>query len=101
MNAEDYMIALRAKYRWNDADIARKLHVTRQAIQNYRTFKTRGPTDKVCIRIAKLLDIDPLTVIADMNVRRSTDPDERKFWRQYATKKAKPNTDPQNDETGI
>lgn len=85
MTANDYLDALVTRYRWNDSENARQLGISRQAISNYRHDISRGFDTEVSIRVAELLDLDPMTIVADMNAVRSKSAKERKFWKGYGS----------------
>ncbi len=65
----------------SDYALAKKLGVQSAQITNYRRGLTR-PDDMMSVKIARLLDINPLEVIAVANYHRSDDPTVRKFWKR-------------------
>ena len=62
-----------------DADLAKKLEVTRQSVSLWRNGST-SPDEYACFRIAKILMIDPRKVIADIKSETEKDENKRSFW---------------------
>lgn len=63
--------------------LTRTLGITDTTLRNYRLGATR-PDDSVAIRLAELVDRDPLYVIACVNAQRSQDAKVRAMWSSVA-----------------
>lgn len=63
----------------SDYAIAKALGVTRAAVSSYRTGRSM-PDDLVCARIADVLGVEPMEVIAAINYQRSKSDDARHLW---------------------
>ncbi|TFE36551.1 helix-turn-helix domain-containing protein [Paraburkholderia dipogonis] len=63
----------------SDYAIAKALGVTRAAVSRYRMGHSM-PDDLVCARIASILDIEPMEVIAATNYQRSKTDEARSLW---------------------
>lgn len=63
----------------SDYATAKALGVTRAAISKYR-LGTSIPDDLVCARIAEILDVEPMEVIAATNYQRAKTEDARVLW---------------------
>ena len=65
-----YIEAIRRKTGWNYSEIAARLHVTKQAVHNYRSEKSYFD-DAVAERVAQLLELDPVLVYLDVQIERN------------------------------
>ncbi len=68
----------------SDYGLAKKLGVGPSHISNYRTGRS-CPDDKMAARLAKLLDIDPLEIVAVANYNRAVrteNPVGRRLWQR-------------------
>ncbi len=68
----------------SDYGLAKKLGVGPSHISNYRTGRS-CPDDKMAVRLAKLLDIDPLEIVAVANYNRAVrteNPVGRRLWQR-------------------
>jgi predicted transcriptional regulator len=63
----------------SDYAIAKALGVTRAAVSRYRMGHSM-PDDLVCARIAEILGIEPMEVIAATNYQRSKTDEARRLW---------------------
>lgn len=63
----------------SDYAIAKALGVTRAAVSRYRMGHSM-PDDLVCARIAEILAIEPMEVIAATNYQRSKTDEARHLW---------------------
>jgi len=72
------------KYRLkSDYAIAKHLGCSANTVRNYRLHKTKmDPT--TCVQIAEALRIDPMLIIAKINVERSDNPRVNQVWGKYA-----------------
>ncbi|WP_223258539.1 alginate lyase family protein [Trinickia symbiotica] len=76
----EYLDAVKAKLDIpSDYATAKALGVTRAAVSGYRNGRT-VPDDLVCARIASILDIEPMEVIAATNYHRAKTEDARALW---------------------
>lgn len=76
----DFLQAVKVKTGINsDYGIAPILGVTRAAVSNYRR-KHGYFDDLVCVRVAEILEIDPIIVISAINAERSKDEKTRLIW---------------------
>ena len=68
----------------SDYALAKKLGVRPSHISNYRNGRS-CPDDKMAVRLAKLLDIDPLEIVAVANYNRAVrteNPVGRRLWQR-------------------
>ena len=63
----------------SDYAIAKALSVTPSTVSKYRLGRS-APDDLVCARIAEILEIEPMEVIAAVHFERSTEPRARALW---------------------
>ena len=74
----------------SDYAVAAQLGVSKQAISAIRSGSTKVMSDELSLRVANLLDIDPITVIADQRKAKARDKPTKAFWGKM-TGAAKPN----------
>jgi transcriptional regulator with XRE-family HTH domain len=67
----------------SQGQLAQRLGITRPAISQYMAG-TRIMDDYTAARVAKVLGIDPLQVIAAANAEREKDSERRGFWLKLA-----------------
>jgi hypothetical protein len=69
----------------SDYALAKLLYITRQQVSLYRT---QGNTfsDLTALRVAELLEIEPMAVIAARNVERAKRTEEKTLWEGLARK---------------
>jgi transcriptional regulator with XRE-family HTH domain len=67
----------------SDAELARLLGGSRQSVSSWRAG-TNKPDDYACIRLAELLGINPLEIIAAANAEREADPERAKWWLDFS-----------------
>lgn len=66
----------------NDSQLAHFLHITRQAISKYRTEK--GSMHIItAVRIAEILDLDPMETISATMYEQSTTEEHLEFWKEH------------------
>ena len=88
MRTVQYLDAVKAKLRLeSDYAVAKRLGLTTSGVSNYRRGKSTFD-HLVAIRVARILDLDPMTVIADVELERATQPELRDLWRRIAAKVA-------------
>ncbi|MGD1324404.1 hypothetical protein ACNHE5_05625 [Pandoraea pnomenusa] len=76
----DYLDAVKARLDLpSDYAAAKVLGVTRSAVSLYRHGKSTFD-DAVILRVAEILSIDPLEVIASANVERAKSAEMREVW---------------------
>lgn len=73
----------------SDYALAKLTGISQEAISQYRTGK-RIMDDYTAAKLAEVLDIEPLEVIATANAEREKDETKANFWRILAKKKAAP-----------
>jgi transcriptional regulator with XRE-family HTH domain len=79
----DYLDALKAKLGLpSDYAAAKLLGVTRSAASRYRTGVSTFD-DEVAVRVAELLEINPLEVIFALRAERAANEDARTRWEGY------------------
>lgn len=84
MKTTDYMHnAMKAANAKNKAELAAKIGVNRSAITMYESGE-RIMDDYTASRVADLLGIDPMALIAQANAEREKDESKRKYWQQKA-----------------
>ncbi|MDN7873884.1 DUF3693 domain-containing protein [Burkholderia aenigmatica] len=65
----------------SDYAAAKHLHVTRAAVSRYRNGDGAFD-DTTALRVAEILDVDPLEVIAAANAERARDDETRRLWER-------------------
>lgn len=76
----DYLDAIKEKLGiTSDYATAKALDVTRAGVSRWRRGGT--PDTLVCARIADILDIEPMEVIAAVEFERTTDDQARTYWQ--------------------
>ena len=80
MNTLEYMAACKERLGiTSDYALAKKLGLSQTGISNYRTGRSRMDDD-VALRVAEILGIDPIVVIAHANAERAKTPEQRARW---------------------
>lgn len=64
----------------SDAQLARFLGVKRQAVLNYK--RGQNMSVLIAIRVAKILQINPMATVAATLHAQSQNDEEREFWRE-------------------
>jgi hypothetical protein len=83
-----FLDALSRKYGdASDYRLAKIIGVRASAISGYRAGRSNFD-DRVAIKVAELLEIDPMHVIASMHAVRAKHSDERQVWEGLARKMA-------------
>jgi transcriptional regulator with XRE-family HTH domain len=84
MKTAEYLdLVLKERAKGVNAQLARLLGVHRAAITNYQTGD-RVMDDYTAARVAEVLGIDEIEVIAQANAEREKDPEKRAFWEEKA-----------------
>ena len=82
----DFLEAIKQRHGVSsDYAVSKLLGVTRQSVSHYRRG-VNGFEDLVALRVAELLELDPLAVIAARNAERAKRMDVRKIWEGVARK---------------
>ncbi|HEY8085315.1 MAG TPA: DUF3693 domain-containing protein [Methylophilaceae bacterium] len=77
----DYLDAVKIRHGVvSDYALAKILGISQPTISNYRV-KLSPMDDKVCIRVAELLKIEPAAVLASVHIDRAKSEDEKKVWK--------------------
>lgn len=81
MKTSNYLDALRARHGLtSDYQTAKLCGFTKQSVSRYRLNKTTFD-NMTAKRVSELLEIEPMQVIADMQILRSKTPEEKEIWR--------------------
>lgn len=84
MNTKEYLNEVkRVKGIESDYKLAKYLGITKQAISGYQQ-NNRVMDDYTAAKIAKVLGIPEIQVIADANAEREKTEERRDFWRKIA-----------------
>lgn len=84
MKTTEYLAAVRRKMGLSrSAEVARLLKLSEAAVSRYESG-ARVMDDYTAARVAEVLGIDPLTVIAQANAEREKDSEKRQFWERLA-----------------
>lgn len=79
MCSERYIQELSDRFSWSDYRIAKELMLARSTVSRHRSGKGQF-TDETCLIVAKLLELEPLEVIARVNIARTDAESLREFW---------------------
>lgn len=85
MKTTEYLDAIKKKHHLNsDYKISKLLGARPSKIANYRNGTSFS--DETALQIAKLLEIEPVQVFADMQIERAKDPEVKKTWTELSKK---------------
>jgi hypothetical protein len=88
MKTVEYLDAVKKKLGISsDYALQAPLGVKKQSVSNYRNGRS-GFDSRVAMRVAQILGLEPLVVIADMEIERAATPEVEDFWKQIARKVA-------------
>jgi transcriptional regulator with XRE-family HTH domain len=87
MKSVKYLQELSEKTGTNDAELARKLNLTRAAISQYRSGK-RIMDNEACVAIALELGIDPLKIIIAADMDRAEKNGQHSLWEVFIQRTA-------------
>lgn len=88
MDTRQYLDAAKRKIgAESHADLARALGLSRAALTNYYNGG-RTIDDYTAAKVAELLDLDPIAVIAQANAEREKDDGRRAYWQRLAMQAA-------------
>ena len=77
----DYLNAVKAKTGApSDYALAKKLELTRSAISKYRNLNT-GFDNLTALKVASILEIDPMIVISSVSLEKAKTPTEKQLWK--------------------
>ncbi len=78
--AKNYLDALKAKTgATSDYKLAQILGVTRAQISKYRNGYDAF-SDEMCLKVAKILEVDPYLMLASSHAERAKNKDEKSAW---------------------
>jgi transcriptional regulator with XRE-family HTH domain len=81
----DYLREIEARYGWSRFRIAKELGLSSQRM--YQLFDADGTyNDETAYKVAKLLDLDPLTVMAAAAAERTKNPEIQAVWKGFLEK---------------
>lgn len=69
----------------SDYQLAKVLESSRGGISSYRTGRTHFD-DLMCLKVADILEVDPLLVISEIHAERAKSEKEREVWRNLFQK---------------
>jgi plasmid maintenance system antidote protein VapI len=85
MKPADYLDAVKARLNIeSDYELAKRLNIPRQGIPAIRKGDRAISLD-VAFKIAITLEIDPATVVADLESQREKNPARRAFWDSFTS----------------
>lgn len=80
MNTLEYMAACKARLGIeSDYALAKALGLSQTGLSNYRTGRSRMDDD-VALKVAEILEVHPLQVIAAANAERAKTPEQKARW---------------------
>ncbi len=80
MNTLDYLAACKARLGIDsDYALAKALGITQQAVSSYRSGNSKI-NDDVALKVAEILQLHPLQVIAAANAERARTPEAKARW---------------------
>lgn len=88
MTPNEYLdAAKRAMEITSDYELAKRLEISRQRVSAYRNGK-EWPDAYIAAKLAITLELDPASVIADLEAQKETDPKRRSFWVGFLSRAA-------------
>lgn len=86
MKPSEYLDAVKARLSvTSDYELAKRLGVGNGRIVQMRTGDRPIPVD-IAFKIAITLEIDPATVVADLESQREKNPQRREFWAGFISR---------------
>lgn len=86
MKTSAYLDELRRRLELpSDYALAKRLGVSKTAVSHYRSNRHTFE-DRMALKVARLLDQEPLAVLADMAAQRAKEPDEIEAWNSLREK---------------
>jgi len=83
MDSIKYIDLINLKYGWTDYKTCKKLGLKKGSISPHRRGITRSFSTNTALRIAYLLEIDAMGVVADMYANAAKTKREADFWNCY------------------
>lgn len=71
----------------NDADLAKRLGISRASVSEWRSGKST-PNDDQAVRLAKLIGKDAGELLAECGAARAKSPETRRAWERIAARMA-------------
>lgn len=71
----------------NDADLSKKLGISRASVSEWRSGKST-PNDDQAVKLAELLGKDPGELLAECGAARAKTPETRRAWERIAARMA-------------
>ena len=84
MRPDALLDAVAERTGWSDYRIARELGVRQQTVSAWRTGVARSVDDGAALGLARILEVDPLRLVARQHATRAKDPTVRRFWLRVA-----------------
>lgn len=85
MKPTDYLDAAKARLNiTSDYELAKRLGIPRQGIPSIRKGERGIPLD-AAFKLAITLEMDPATVVADLESQREKNPTRRAFWDSFTS----------------
>ena|GEM_PF-4950347 len=66
----------------SDNQVAQTLGLTRAAISDHKNGRAVSFADEQCMKIAELLDLEPIAVIADQRAEGAKNPNMKAVWER-------------------
>jgi len=86
MKPSEYLDAVKARLSVeSDYELAKRLELARSTVSEIRKDIRPIPLD-VAYKIAITLEIDPATVVADLESQREKNPQRREFWAGFISR---------------
>jgi len=73
----------------SDYRLAKLLEVEQATMSNYRTGRSQ-PKNPIAMRLAELCGLDPIDVVAWVNIERSSTPEDREIWNLILSRVSRP-----------
>nr|WP_314898800.1 hypothetical protein [uncultured Deefgea sp.] len=67
----------------SDSELGRTLGASKQSVSDWRVSRSK-PDDYACIRLAELVGVNPLEIIAASHIEREADPERAKWWADFS-----------------
>ncbi|WP_372878681.1 helix-turn-helix domain-containing protein [Spongiibacter marinus] len=85
MKPYDWIAKVRKKHQLtSDYQAGELLGIGRQRISHYKNNRIKSFDDETCMRVAKAMDIEPITVIADQHAEGAKTSELKRAWREIA-----------------
>lgn len=89
MKTQEYLDAVRTSLGLpSDYALQKPLDLSKGQISNYRTGRDRL-SNKVAVRVARLIKKDPVQVLIEVNMEKETDPETKAVWQSLLEKISK------------